>query len=150
MEMKIAICYYSAHHGNTRKVIQAIAQANDVDLFDISIQPKASLDQYDIIGFASGIYGFEFHESVIDYLRQYLPMGKKVFFIYTYGGLKGKGAKTIIKAAKAKQAVILGEFSCRGYNTFGPFKWIGGTGRGRPNNQDLEKASAFFENIKEK
>ena len=61
MEMKIAICYYSAHHGNTRKVIQAIAQANDVDLFDISIQPKASLDQYDIIGFASGIYGFEFH-----------------------------------------------------------------------------------------
>ena len=38
--MKIAIIFASVHHGNTRKVVEQIAQNNDVDLIDAT-QVKA-------------------------------------------------------------------------------------------------------------
>ena len=87
--MKTLICYYSRHHGNTRKVLEAIAQEGEVDLVDVTTRQSVSWDEYDCIGFASGIYGFEFQKAVTEYARQYLPKGKPVFFVYTYGGAKG-------------------------------------------------------------
>ena len=32
--MKTAICYLSCHHGNTRKVVEALAEAGGADLID--------------------------------------------------------------------------------------------------------------------
>ena len=32
--MKTAICYLSCHHGNTRKVVEAMAEAGGADLID--------------------------------------------------------------------------------------------------------------------
>ena len=78
--MKTAICYYSRHHGNTLKVLEAIAAENEVDLIDVTARQMVRLDEYDCIGFASGIYGFEFHKGVVEFARQYLPAGKPVFF----------------------------------------------------------------------
>ena len=54
--MKTAICYYSRHHGNTLKVLEAMAEAADIDLIDVTSRMAAHLPQYDRIGFASGIY----------------------------------------------------------------------------------------------
>ena len=98
--MKTAICYYSRHHGNTLKVLEAIAAENEVDLIDVTARQMVRLDEYDCIGFASGIYGFEFHKGVVQFARQYLPAGKPVFFVYTYGGAKGTGAKAAAEIAK--------------------------------------------------
>ena len=33
--MSTAIVYYSKHHGNTRKLLDAIAEKNDVTLIDV-------------------------------------------------------------------------------------------------------------------
>ena len=33
--MKTAICYYSRHHGNTLKVIEAMAQEGEAELIDV-------------------------------------------------------------------------------------------------------------------
>ena len=63
--MKTAIAYYSKHHGNTKKLIDAIAGADpDVVLIDVTAQPDADLSEYDRIGFASGIYAAQFHQAV--------------------------------------------------------------------------------------
>jgi len=43
---------------------------------------------------------------------------------------------------------IIGEFSCRGFNTFGPFKHIGGINKCRPNEKDLKKAEEFAKDLK--
>ena len=56
-------------------------------------------------------------------------------------------AKSIAAAVKEKSAVVAGEFGCRGFNTFGPFKLIGGTGKGHPDETDLENARRFFEGL---
>lgn len=43
---------------------------------------------------------------------------------------------------------IIGEFSCRGFDTYGPWKLIGGKNKGRPNGKDLEKAKEFGKSLK--
>ena len=54
--MKTAIVYYSKHHGNTKKLLDAIAAAADIDLIDVTSDESMDLSGYDRIGFASGIY----------------------------------------------------------------------------------------------
>lgn len=142
--MKTAVCYYSRHHGNTLKVLQAMAAEGDVELIDVTARQAVRLDDYDCVGFASGIYGFDFQKSVIAFARQYLPQGKPVFFVYTYGGAKGSGTKTMKEIAAEKNCPVLGEFGCKGYDTFGPFKLIGGIAKGRPTARDLENARRFY------
>lgn len=145
--MKTAICYYSRHHGNTLKVLEAMAQEGDVDLIDVTSRQTVRLENYDCIGFASGIYGATFHKAVAAFARQYLPAGKPVFFVYTYGGAKGSGARAVAVVAREKNCSILGEFSCKGYDTFGPFKLVRGIAKGHPNEKDLERARRFYREL---
>ena len=126
--MKTAICYYSRHHKNTLNVLEAMAQEGQVDLIDVTTRQTVRLEDYDCVGFASGIYGFDVQKAVVEFARQYLSQGKPVFFVYTYGGAKGNDAKALTEIAREKNCPILGEFSCKGYDTFGPFKLVGGVG----------------------
>lgn len=143
--MKTAIVYYSSHHGNTKKLVEAIAGERDVTLIDASAVRSADLSGYELIGFASGIYFGKFHESVTKFAQENLPQGKKVFFLSTYGG--GNNTKAIEAAVKAKGAQIVGQFGCKGYDTFGPFKLVGGIAKGRPNEADLVSACQFFDKL---
>ena len=145
--MKTAICYYSRHHGNTRTVLETMAQEGEVDLLDVTTRQTVRLEGYDCVGFASGIYGFEVQKAVVDFARQYLPQGKPVFFVYTYGGARGSGAKALGEIAREKDCPVLGEFSCKGYDTFGPFKLVGGIAKGHPDERDLENARQFYREI---
>lgn len=145
--MKTAICYYSHHHGNTRRVVEAMAQTEELDLIDVSGGQTPRLEDYDRIGFASGIYGFEVHKSVVEFARQHLPQGRPVFFVYIYGLSKGTGAKQLEAVAREKGCPVLGEFGCRGYNTFGPFKLMGGMAKGHPDAEELEQARRFYQSL---
>lgn len=146
--MKTAIVYYSSHHGNTKKLADAIALNRDVDLIDAAAQEPVDLAPYDLIGFASGIYYGKFHRSVLDFAKRNLPEHKPVFFLCTYGGRLN--TKAIAEAVRARSAVILGQFGCRGFDTFGPLKLIGGTAKGHPDAKDLKDACRFFEELLEK
>ena len=145
--MKTAICYYSRHHGNTLKVLEAMAGEGKVDLIDVTARQAVRLEAYDCVGFASGIYGFEFQKAVVEFARQYLPQGKPVFFVYTYGGAKGTGPKAVAEIAKERSCPVLGEYSCKGYDTFGPFKLVGGIAKGHPDQRDLDNARKFYREI---
>ena len=79
--MKTAICYYSRHHGNTLKVLRAMADEGNLDLIDVTRRQMVLLEEYDCVGFASGIYAFTFQKAVVEFARQYLPQGKPVFFV---------------------------------------------------------------------
>lgn len=145
--MKTAVCYYSRHHGNTRKVLEAMAGEGEMDLIDVTARQTVRLEEYDCVGFASGIYYGKFQEGVLQFARQYLPQGKPVFFVYTYGGAKGIGVKALAEIAEEKNCPVLGEFSCKGYDTFGPFKLLGGIAKDHPDARDLENARRFFRRI---
>ena len=145
--MKTAIVYYSAHHGNTKKLLDAIAKKHSVTLIDVLQNPTADLSGYDLIGFASGIYYSKFHKSLLKFAAERLPKGKRVFFLYTYGAEKKGYTDAITQAAAQKSAKILGEYGCFGFNTFGPFKLIGGMAKGHPTEDEINGAVSFFESL---
>ena len=145
--MKTAICYYSRHHGNTRKVLEAMAGAGEADLIDVTARQAVRLEDYDCIGFASGIYFGKFQEGVLQFARQYLPRGKSVFFVCTYGVYRRGYTRAIGEIAEEKDCPVLGSFGCRGYDTFGPFKLVGGVAKGHPNEKDLADARDFYRRV---
>ena len=70
--MKTVIVYYSSHHGNTKKLVESLAQGRDVTLIDAAVTKTADLSSYELIGFASGIYFGKFHESVLEFAKNNL------------------------------------------------------------------------------
>lgn len=145
--MKTAIVYYSKHHGNTKKVIDAIASKHEVDLIDVAQAVDTDLSQYDTIGLASGVYYSKFHKTILNFVKEKLPNGKNVFFIYTYGSENEKYTNAVKAAVLEKSAKILGSFGCPGFDTFGPFKLVGGVAKGRPNQEDIANALKFYDSI---
>ena len=97
--MKTAIVYYSAHHGNTKKLLDAIAAQEDVTMLDVTAQPDAELSAYDRIGFASGIYFNAFAKQLLEFAASHLPEGKDVFYLYTHGAPIGSFLKAIRRIA---------------------------------------------------
>lgn len=142
--MKTAILYYSRHHGNTKKLIDAIAKKHGVTLIDAVENPNASLSGYDLVGFASGIYYSNFHKSVMSAIDR-LPEGQRVFFLFTYGAKKDGYTKGIRKAVEKRSAKIAGEYGCFGFNTFGPFKLIGGIAKNHPDAAEIQGALDFYD-----
>lgn len=145
--MKTAIIYYSKHHENTKKLLNAISAKHEVSLIDAAQTQEFDLTDYDMIGFASGIYYSKFHKSVLQFAEKNLPYNKSVFFIYTYGVEKDGYTKATEAAVLKKSAKIKGAFGCPGFNTFGPFKLIGGMAKGHPNKNDIDNAVSFFDNL---
>lgn len=145
--MKTAIVYYSRHHENTKKLLDAIAAQCEVTLIDVTANPEADLTGFDRVGFASGIYYSKFHKSLLQFARERLPQGKEVFFLYTYGAEKKGYTAAISQAVSTHQARILGEYGCFGFNTFGPFKLVGGIAKGHPDDSDLRGAVEFYKGL---
>ena len=145
--MKVAIAYYSQHHGNTKKLLDAIAIRENVTLIDVAKHPESDLGEFDCIGFASGIYFASFAKQLLTFAETYLPNGKDVFFINTCGFQSGVYFEAIRKITKAKKCHELGAYQCLGYDTFGPFKMVGGIAKGHPNDEEIAEAVKFYQTI---
>ena len=145
--MKTAIVYYSKHHGNTKKLLDAIAARQEVTLIDVTEDPAPDLSGYDRIGLASGIYYGTFARQILAYARERLPEGKPVFFLCTHGAPKGDFFREIRGIAAEKGCRELGSYRCQGFDTFGPFKLVGGIAKGHPTAEEIEGAEAFYRQL---
>ena len=148
--MKTLILYYSSHHGNTKKLVDAIVAQGNVTAVDVSATTVTDCSDYDMIGFASGIYYQKFHESILKWAEANLPQNKKVFFLYTCGVKRKSYTDAIKQIAESKKSKIQGCYGCLGFDTFGPFKLVGGIAKGHPNDEDISSAVNFFCGIKDK
>jgi len=147
--MKALIIYESYHHGNTRKVAEAMGAALDAKLArpqDIDVN---TLNDYDLIGFGSGIYKGRFHAKVIELIDRLPAMNKKVFLFYTCGMDRGEPYTRDISGKLAQKGfAVVGKFSCPGWDTIPALAWFGGIKKGHPDEADLEKAKAFANGLK--
>jgi flavodoxin len=146
--MRTAIVCKSVHHGNTLKVAEVIAQELGADLFTPEEFRAEILQQYDLIGFGSGIYNARHHRSLVNFVKA-LPSlsGKDVFVFYTSGFDKfpvmSPFGTALARQLEEKDANIRGLFGCRGFQTWGPFRFRGGRNKGHPDDSDFEDARAF-------
>ena len=145
--MNTAIIYYSQHHGNTKKLLDAIAAAEDVTLIDVTANPDADLSAFDRIGLASGIYFSGFAKQLLAYADAHLPEGRDVFFIYTHGAPTGGFLKGIREITGKKKCRELGAYHCLGFDTFGPFKLVGGIAKGHPTEDEIRGAVDFYRGL---
>ena len=145
--MKTAIVYYSEHHGNTKKLLDAIAAKHDVTLINVTKTPETDLSGYDRIGLASGIYYSSFAKQLLAYAEEHLPEGKDVFYIFTHGAPRGMFLNAVRKIAEAKHCRELGDYHCQGFDTFGPFKLVGGIAKGHPTEDEISGAVSFYEGL---
>ncbi|HUX48170.1 MAG TPA: flavodoxin family protein [Dehalococcoidia bacterium] len=146
--MKALVIYTSVHHGNTEKIAKVMANALDADLLQVKHMDASMLEQYDFIGFGSGIYFGKYHKSLLDFADT-LPMlrNKKVFIFSTSGLRKIRFIHNFSKPLKEKLQRkgfdVIGEFSCRGFDTSWAAMIVGGINKGRPNARDLKQAEDF-------
>ena len=145
--MKTAIVYYSKHHGNTMKLLDAIAAECEVTLIDVTARPDADLSGYERIGFASGIYYSAFARQVQAFAEAHLPEGRAVFYLYTHGAPSGNFLKAMRAIAARKHCREIGEYRCRGFDTFGPFRLGGGIAKGHPDAEEIRAAVAFYQGL---
>lgn len=149
---KIAIVYASYHHGNTKKVLDSL-KANlsldlEVNLYDVLNSKYPILEDYETVGFASGIYAFGVHRKLQNYVSDLqLEDSKKSFLIYTCGSEKLSLPSGFLNSLKSKGFEVLGSEFCLGYDTFGPLKLVGGVNKNRPNEADFKKIIDFVEKI---
>ena len=146
--MSTCIIYYSKHHGNTKKLLDAIKAADpEVVLVDSTEKHEVDLNGYDRIGFASGVYYSKFAEQVLTFDKVNLPAQKDVFYLATAGNPMKNYFNSIAEIAKSKRCNELGRFQCKGYDTFGPFKLVGGIQKGHPTEDEIAEAVEFYKNL---
>ncbi len=144
--MKSIIIYGSHHHGSTEALVTAIAQAHGVDLWNSEGEAACDLCAYDLICFASGIDFGRFYPAVTK-LADALPEGKRVYALFTCAKDNGKYGDEIREIAAKRACIYLGKFGCKGYNTYGPWKLIGGMNKNHPSAAEISSAIAFYEGI---
>lgn len=144
---RIVILYTSIHHKNTEKLLKEIVKNKPVDLIDLLHEKNIDLSKYQVVGFASGIYYSKFHKSIYNYIEESKNIPKKSFVIYTAGMASKKPGENLIGYLEEKGFEILGAYNCKGYDTYGPFKIIGGVAKGHPNELDMEKGKEFLDGI---
>ena len=86
--MKALVIYISVHHGNTEKIAKVMANTLDADLLQVKQMDASMLEQYDFIGFGSGIYFGKYHKSLLDFADTLPMLRNKKTFIFSTSGLR--------------------------------------------------------------
>lgn len=144
---------FSYHHKNTEKVAQVFAEVLDALIKTPEQVELEELQNYDLIGFGSGIYSSKHHKNLLDLASKLLPVTNKCAFIFSTSAMMGKDkvAKdhlTLKEILQTKGYRIIDEFACKGFNTNSFMKYLGGMNKGRPNAEDLKHAEDFAQNLK--
>jgi len=146
--MKALIICWSEHHGNTKKIADAMASVLHSEVIKPTDVDIETLGDYDLIGFGSGIYYWNHHKSLCDLIEKLPPIHKKAFVFSTRGvSRQGRTHSALRTKLEEKGFEVVGEFSCRGFDTYGILKYLRGIARGRPNDEDLRDAQAFVKTL---
>jgi len=150
--MKTLIVVKSTHHQNTAKVAQVFADVLQCDLVSPDDLTRERMAQYDLVGFGSGIYYGRFHATLRRLVRRLPPATTpRLVFLFSTSGLpflKPLYHWPLRRKLNRLGYIMIGEFNCRGFDTFGPLCLLGGLNRKHPNERDLARAKRFAEQIK--
>jgi flavodoxin len=152
--MKSLIICVSTSHGNTRRAADRMAQVLDAEVVEPeSVDPK-TLPEYDLVGFGSGIYFNAVHTRLRNFVRGLPDVdGVQAFTFFTSGARElplARYSKPMRKQLASKGFRVVGSFSCRGWDTVGPFGLVGGINKGRPDHHDLDRAAKFATRLRER
>ena len=144
---------YSYQHNNTKKIAEAIGNVIGATIKSPLEISNNELTEYSLIGFGSGIDSGKHYKELLDFVDKQPSVDNKRCFIFSTSAIQGKEkvAKDhalIKEKLQSKGYEIVGEFSCKGFNTNSFLKYIGGINRNRPNDEDIQNAEKFAIGLK--
>ena len=153
LKMKSLLVLYSYHHHNTEKIAEVFAKVLDAEIKTPQEIKPENLQEYDLVGFGSGIYSAKHDESLLDLADKLPQVTDKKVFLFSTAGITGKSKAskdhaTLREKLESKGYVIVDEFQCKGFNTNSFLRLFGGMNKGRPNAEDLKHAKEFAQKIK--
>lgn len=150
MKANILFVGKSMYHGNTEKIGMAMAKkvaATYITSAQAIKMCEEELESVDMIGIGSGIYFAQLHHE-IEALARRLRAHQKVILYSTHGApFLGKYHDTVKQILKEKHIMVIGEFSCKGYDCTGPYNLYGGGNKGKPNEKDEARAASYMAKI---
>jgi flavodoxin len=148
--MKVLITYNSVHRGNTEKIAKAMATIIEADLLKYDQVDGYNILDYDLIGFGSGIYYGKANKEFIEFIKNLPLVKKRKAFVFTTSGKENPKYTDELRELVVEHGFeVIGKFSCKAFDVWGPLKLIGGINKGRPNAGDLEKAEKFIKELTE-
>jgi flavodoxin len=152
--MKSLLIVFSYHHNNTRKIAEVIAKVLDAKIMKPQEINPEELQEYDLVGFGSGIYSAKHHRTLLDLADKLPQVSYSKSFIFSTAALTSekkltKDHSTLRGKLQSKGYVIVDDFQCKGFNTNSFMKYLGGMNKGRPNAEDLQHAKEFAEALRQ-
>ena len=149
--MKTLIIYCSDYNNNTEKIARAFAEKTDCELINIRDVNDINIENYNLIGFGSGVYRESLSPKVFRLVEKLNLKGKNVFVFSTSGvGMKYYN-NSLIKLLESKGAINKGSFACKGsfeaskFTDKKIFDILGRLSQGHPNDKDIKRAKRFIE-----
>ena len=151
---KALLVLYSYHHQNTEQVAKVFSEVLDAEIKTPQQINPEEIQEYDLIGFGSGIYSAKHDESLIELADKLPEVNNKNAFLFSTAGITGESKKTkdhrtLREKLESKGYTIVDEFQCKGFNTNSFLRLFGGMNKGRPNAEDLENAENFAMKVKQ-
>ena len=152
LPLKSLLVLFSFHHNNTEKIARVFAKVLDAPIKTPQQINPEKLQDYDLIGFGSGIYDFKHHKLLLDLADKLPKVTERKAFIFSTSGAPVDSRvfrntrefhTPLREKLKSKGYMIVDEFNCPGFNTNSFIKNIGGLNKGRPNAEDLKHAEEF-------
>ncbi|MFI9403443.1 flavodoxin family protein [Nocardia sp. NPDC052316] len=149
--MKAIIVCTSVSHGNTKKIADVMGQVLQARVVDPQHIDAAELAGYDLVGFGSGIFLGSFHAQLREFVES-LPEQRSTAFVFASSGFPDAGmqrfSRPMVRLLEQKGFEVADTFSCRAFDTYAPFKLVGGIRKGRPDAADLAAARTFAEGLR--
>jgi flavodoxin len=147
--MKSLVVLVSYHHKNTQKIADVFAKMLEAQTKTPQETNPEDLQQYDLIGFGSGIYFGKHHKDLLDLVEKLQATDKKAFIFSTSGDTRNvsKLHLSLRQKLESKGFKVVGEFNCAGFDTFGLLKLVGGIKKGKPDAEDIKNAEEFAKTL---
>ncbi|GHB51160.1 hypothetical protein GCM10010347_21130 [Streptomyces cirratus] len=100
-------------------------------------------------GFGSGVFYGRLHPRLTALVGALPPGRGRRAFVFATSGLPeippAPYTRPVVRLLEGKGFTVDGSFSCRAFDTWAPFKLLGGLNKQRPNAGDLSAAREFAE-----
>lgn len=145
---KPLIVYTSIHHQNTARIARAMADVLGAECVSPQQCPYETLASCRILGLGSGIYYGRVHDDLWQWVHDMPDTHSQNLgvFLFSTSGLPvfAKLWHLPLKSALLKKGYdVMAEFSCRGFDTWGPLWLTGGLNRKHPDERDIQRARQF-------
>lgn len=148
---KIIIFYYSYSTMSTEKIVKGVQNAfPNIEILLLPNEEKNDVSSYDYIGFASGIYAWNFGKPIYEKIEKIIGLqGKNCFSLCTSGAGSESYVNYPKEAIEKKGGKFLGGWGCQGKSNFFPLNIFGGIHKDKPDENDIKSAVDFVQKLVE-